>query len=148
MARANFGWPAGQLRATRKRVPSLTRRTNMSTLVVVHVPHASLVVPDDVASALALTRTEIEAELLAMTDRYTDELFALPATEATTVAFPVSRIVVDPERFTDNEEDVSSSVEGFSAQVERSRHSLPAAACARTRSSREVKASRTAHVAR
>jgi N-formylglutamate amidohydrolase len=37
-----------------------------------------------------------------MTDRYTDELFALPSNVATTVAFPVSRLVVDPERFTDD----------------------------------------------
>lgn len=37
-----------------------------------------------------------------MTDRYTDELFAFPETAATTIAFPMSRLVVDPERFTDD----------------------------------------------
>jgi N-formylglutamate deformylase len=38
-------------------------------------------------------------ELLHMTDGYVDELFALPAAEAVTVAYPVSRLVCDPERF-------------------------------------------------
>jgi N-formylglutamate amidohydrolase len=69
---------------------------------VLHIPHASLVVPSDVASDLLLTAEEVEHELIVMTDRYTDELFALPSDLATTVAFPVSRIVVDPERFADD----------------------------------------------
>ena len=69
---------------------------------MVHIPHASLVVPDDVAADLLLTPEQLEHELLVMTDSYTDELFALPSSVATTVAFPVSRVVVDPERFTDD----------------------------------------------
>jgi N-formylglutamate deformylase len=73
--------------------------------VVVHIPHASVVVPSDVAADMLLTPDELEHELLVMTDRYTDELFALPALLATTVAFPVSRLVVDPERFTDDESE-------------------------------------------
>jgi N-formylglutamate amidohydrolase len=72
---------------------------------VVHIPHASLVVPNDVAAGLRLTPAELEHELLVMTDRYTDELFAFPSTLATTVAFPVSRLVVDPERFTDDDSE-------------------------------------------
>jgi N-formylglutamate deformylase len=70
---------------------------------VVHIPHASLVVPSDVAVGLLLTPAELHHELLVMTDRYTDELFALPSSLATTVTFPVSRLVVDPERFTDDD---------------------------------------------
>jgi N-formylglutamate deformylase len=69
---------------------------------VVHVPHASLVVPSDVSSGFLLTPDQLEHELLLMTDRYTDELFALPSSLAATVAFPVSRLIVDPERFTDD----------------------------------------------
>jgi len=73
--------------------------------VVVHIPHASLVVPSDVAAGLLLPPAELQHELLVMTDRYTDELFALPSSLATTVTFPVSRLVVDPERFTDDESE-------------------------------------------
>ena len=40
-----------------------------------------------------------------MTDHCTDELFAVPSTLATTVASPVSRVVVNPERFTDDERE-------------------------------------------
>jgi N-formylglutamate amidohydrolase len=76
--------------------------------VVVHIPHASLVVPSDVAADLLLTSDQLEHELLVMTDRYTDELFALPSSVATTVAFPMSRLVVDPERFTDDEQEPMS----------------------------------------
>jgi N-formylglutamate amidohydrolase len=72
---------------------------------VVHIPHASLIVPSDIAGGLLVTPAELQHELLVMTDRYTDELFALPSCLATTVAFPVSRLVVDPERFTDNDSE-------------------------------------------
>lgn len=37
-----------------------------------------------------------------MTDWFTDELFSLPAQEATTIRLPVSRLVVDHERFVDD----------------------------------------------
>jgi hypothetical protein len=70
--------------------------------VVLHFPHASLAVPLDIAGAFLLTAEQLERELLVMTDRYTDELFALPSSIATSIAFPVSRLVVDPERFTND----------------------------------------------
>jgi N-formylglutamate deformylase len=73
--------------------------------VVVHIPHASLVMPSEVVRRLLLTPAELQHELLVMTDRYTDELFALPSSLATTVTFPVSRLVVDPERFTDDDSE-------------------------------------------
>lgn len=77
--------------------------------VVVHVPHAATMVPGDVATAFLLTPEELEGELLVLTDRYTDELFALPTGVATTVAFPVSRLVVDPERFVDDDREPMAS---------------------------------------
>jgi len=70
--------------------------------VVVHVPHSSTIVPEDVRSTLVLDDLELERELLRLTDRYTDELFDLDSSVATQVIFGVSRLVVDPERFTDD----------------------------------------------
>jgi N-formylglutamate amidohydrolase len=43
----------------------------------------------------------LDREVLLMTDWHVDELFALPAEEAVTVRFPVSRLVVDPVRVED-----------------------------------------------
>lgn len=79
-----------------------TVRASLAPAVVVHIPHASLEVPPDVAATFLLEPEVLEHELLVMTDRYTDELFALPSSLATTVTFRASRLVVDPERFTDD----------------------------------------------
>jgi N-formylglutamate deformylase len=69
---------------------------------VLHVPHASVKVPDNVLNTFLLDGDELRQEVLRMTDWYTDTLFALPSETATTVKFPVSRLVVDPERFVDD----------------------------------------------
>jgi N-formylglutamate deformylase len=59
-------------------------------------------IPADVRMALCLTDEELEREVFLMTDWYTDELFGLPGSEAVTVRFPVSRLVLDPERLLDD----------------------------------------------
>jgi N-formylglutamate deformylase len=56
-------------------------------------------IPPDLRAHLRLTGDQLEQELLAMTDRFTDELFALPPERAAQVIFPVSRLILDPERF-------------------------------------------------
>ena len=70
--------------------------------VVVHVPHASVAIPDEVRAELSLADDELSVELLRLTDWYTDELFAgLRATGATLFVNRLSRLVFDPERFLD-----------------------------------------------
>ena len=71
----------------------------MNPAVVLHVPHASTVIPADVRGQFLLGDAELERELLLMTDHYVDQLFAVPAAEAVTVRHEVSRLVLDPERF-------------------------------------------------
>ncbi len=44
-----------------------------------------------------------------MTDSFTDELFSLGAQAARSIVFPVSRLVVDPERFLDDEAEPMST---------------------------------------
>lgn len=68
--------------------------------VVLHIPHSSSLIPADQLPGLALGEMDLGQELLAMTDWFTDELFELPG--ATRIVFPVSRLVVDPERFLDD----------------------------------------------
>jgi N-formylglutamate deformylase len=74
-------------------------------MIVIHVPHSSTVIPADVREQFVLSDAELGDELLHMTDWYVDELFALPAAEAVTVAYPVSRLVCDPERFENDEKE-------------------------------------------
>lgn len=66
---------------------------------VIHVPHASTIIPTEVRHQFVLSDAELSAEGRLMTDHLTDELFAMPSKMATTIRFPVSRLVVDPERF-------------------------------------------------
>jgi len=82
----------------------------MMPAVVLHVPHASTVVPADVRDQFALDDAELERELLLITDHFVDELFALPADEAATVRHEVSRLVLDPERFEDDADEPMAQV--------------------------------------
>lgn len=72
------------------------------TVLVLHIPHSAADVPADARAALALNDEELAREQLRITDWFTDELFAFPTAEATTVRFPISRLIVDPERFVDD----------------------------------------------
>lgn len=72
---------------------------DFSVPLLVHVPHASSHVPERVRDQFPIPDHELHGELLALTDWYTDELFETPPRRGTTIRFPVSRFVVDPERF-------------------------------------------------
>jgi N-formylglutamate amidohydrolase len=71
------------------------------------VPHASTVVPDDVIGQFVVSPAELALEVDLMTDHLTDRLYASPY--ATIVRFPVSRLVVDPERFESDDREVMAS---------------------------------------
>lgn len=77
----------------------------MAPRCILHVPHSSTDIPADLRSSFLLSEEGLQRELLRMTDRFTDELFSLPAERATTIRFPVSRLVVDPERFLDDAQE-------------------------------------------
>jgi N-formylglutamate deformylase len=63
--------------------------------IILHIPHASTVLPSEVEFLLGHEALAYEVD--AMTDHHTDRLFDLPG--ARRCVFPVSRLVVDPERF-------------------------------------------------
>lgn len=79
----------------------------MSTppLCVLHIPHSSQEIPPDLRHTLLLDDDALERELLRMTDSYTDLLFAQAPDDACTVIYPVSRLIVDPERFLPDSEE-------------------------------------------
>jgi len=70
--------------------------------VVLHVPHDSTEIPETVLGQLLLTSDELAAEISRMTDHHTLAIFRDPASSATVVRAPVSRLVVDVERFEDD----------------------------------------------
>jgi N-formylglutamate deformylase len=63
--------------------------------IILHIPHASTVLPYEVVFLLGHEALAYEVD--AMTDHHTDRLFDLLG--AHRCVFPVSRLVVDPERF-------------------------------------------------
>lgn len=78
--------------------------------VILHVPHASTMIPQDVRSGIELDDDALARELLRMTDAYTDRIAAVGADEAATTPWQFvndhSRLVVDPERFPDAREEM------------------------------------------
>jgi N-formylglutamate deformylase len=76
--------------------------------VVLHIPHASTVLPHSERPSIILSDSELDTEILAITDWFTDELFCLPGSSR--IVFPVSRLVVDPERFSVDEQEPQATV--------------------------------------
>jgi N-formylglutamate deformylase len=80
--------------------------------VLLHVPHAGTQVPEWTRPHLLLDDAVLAAEIAALTDHRTDEL-ALAAAEKAKVrpwviVNPVSRFVVDVERFPDEREEMAA----------------------------------------
>lgn len=72
----------------------------MTYSVILHIPHASVRIPAEHRASFVLSDADLARELVRMTDAHTDDLFALASAAA--VVFPVSRLLVDPERFEDD----------------------------------------------
>ena len=70
--------------------------------VVFHIPHSSTIIPAHIRSSLRLSEEDLAHELLSMTDHYTDEIFDYQFEPVHRIVFPVSRLVIDPERFIDD----------------------------------------------
>nr|AAP74074.1 putative N-formylglutamate aminohydrolase [Rhodococcus erythropolis] len=80
--------------------------------VLIHVPHASRVIPPEVRADLLLTDVELAAEFDEATDTATDEIAAIALRRThlrpTTVVNTLSRLVIDPERLPDAEEPANA----------------------------------------
>lgn len=73
--------------------------------VVLHVPHDSSEIPVAVRDQFVLSDDDLAVEIERMTDHHTLALFAGPAPLAQVVRAPVSRLVVDVERFVRDEDE-------------------------------------------
>ncbi|MFC2006816.1 N-formylglutamate amidohydrolase [Chloroflexota bacterium] len=77
-------------------------------LVILHIPHSSKIIPQDILKSFILRESELQAELIRMTDSYTEELFDIKHPLVAMIIYPVSRLVVDPERFIDDQDEPMS----------------------------------------
>ena len=79
-------------------------------MTILHIPHASSHIPSDLRQQFVVDGVVLEAELRTMTDWFTDELFGGTVPGATEVVYPVSRLVVDPERFANDADEPAARV--------------------------------------
>jgi hypothetical protein len=70
--------------------------------LLLHIPHASTCIPGEALGDFPVDRDTLDAELLQLTDRFTDALYGDGFPPAQIVTADVSRLVVDVERFADD----------------------------------------------
>ena len=81
----------------------ITDMANDYGFVVVHVPHASTLIPGEYGRSILLDEKRLHNEMRRMTDHFCDELYAgFPEFANRAVVAPVSRLVCDMERFRDD----------------------------------------------
>ncbi|WP_431948799.1 N-formylglutamate amidohydrolase [Actinacidiphila sp. bgisy167] len=93
--------------------------------VLLHVPHSARAVPHHVRERILLDDAELASELDHMTDAYTDVIAARAAAATGAWQFTnlLSRLVVDPERFPDEREEMRAV--GMGAVYTRTSHGVP-----------------------
>ncbi len=79
-------------------------RNDLMRSAVLHIPHSSRCIPGDCRKDILLSDEELDLELLKMTDAFTNLIVAFFA-GARLLVFPVSRLVVDVERFRDDKDE-------------------------------------------
>ena len=79
--------------------------------MIFHIPHNSTTIPDKIRDQFYLTDKELDKEILLMTDHLTLDLFKSAASDNDVILeFPVSRLVLDPERFLDDQKEIMNKV--------------------------------------
>ncbi|MEE9516620.1 MAG: N-formylglutamate amidohydrolase [Candidatus Adiutricales bacterium] len=83
---------------------------NLEYPLIVHVPHCSVEIPRDVRAGILLSEQDLRVELIKMTDAFTDELSDIDSRFGITIKNRYSRLVVDPERFRNDEDEIMASM--------------------------------------
>jgi N-formylglutamate deformylase len=84
------------------------KRKWVRIFMILHIPHASRHIPEALRGQFVLDDHALGEELARVTDAFTDELFESPG--ACRVVFPLSRLVVDVERFSNDCDEPMSRV--------------------------------------
>ena len=77
--------------------------------LVVHVPHASVAIPENYREPFLLTQAALEREAAVSADLHTDTLARAAWPQATIIEASVSRIVCDVERYSDDAREPMAS---------------------------------------
>ncbi|MFE1797585.1 N-formylglutamate amidohydrolase [Streptomyces sp. NPDC059517] len=95
--------------------------------VILHVPHSSRTVPGDVRNGIVLDDAALERELDHITDSHTARIAAEAAVRCAAPPWQfvnqLSRLVIDPERFPDEREEMRAV--GMGAVYTRTTHGEP-----------------------
>ena len=75
--------------------------------IIIHVPHSSAYIPEEFRNQFILSQSELAYEIEVMTDHYTDEMVSW---SNQVIRFGYSRLLVDVERFWDEEDEPMSKV--------------------------------------
>ena len=78
----------------------------MSAGLVVHVPHASIIIPEEYLEGFLISEERLKQEISWSTDAYTDELYDVGY--GIYVKAKYSRLVCDVERFRDDELEINA----------------------------------------
>jgi len=76
--------------------------------LLIHTPHCSIYIPENMKSDILISEKELEVELLRLTDRYANEIFEYQG--AVIIKNQYSRLIFDPERFRNENEEVMAQV--------------------------------------
>ena len=86
----------------------LISKGDLQSQVVIHVPHASRVIPESLLPGFMIDRDGVHAEAKIMADIHTEDLAKLVAEKTAQKPWifenTYSRLVIDPERFPDDSE--------------------------------------------
>ena len=81
----------------------------MTSPIVIHIPHNATWIPPEARTELLLDDAELEQEQIRMTDHGTELIFGASGRNHAVLVFPVSRLVVDAERFLDDAEEAMAA---------------------------------------
>lgn len=78
--------------------------------IIANIPHSSKYIPPEIRPFILLDDESLKRELIRMTDSYVDELFScIREMGGISAEYHQSRLVLDPERFEDDEKEIMSS---------------------------------------
>ena len=88
--------------------------------MILHLPHTSTFISEDLRNNFLLSDQELLKKLNRITDHATDQIFQLAFPIAKIFVFPVVRLVVDQERFSDESQELMNQVEMGVTYIKRS----------------------------